>query len=124
PDARPDNWVDRFAPLGLRPWLKLGRFDRPAGAWLLMLPGWQGVALAGAQQGRWPDPKLLALIALGALVMRGAGCAFNDIVDRDYDAKVARTAARPIPAGQISVRQAWAYLVGLSLVGLVILLNL
>jgi 4-hydroxybenzoate polyprenyltransferase len=124
PDARPDNWVDRLAPAPLRPWLKLGRFDRPIGAWLLMLPGWQAVALAGAQQGRGPDGKLLLLIALGAFVMRGAGCAYNDIVDRDYDAKVARTAARPIPSGQISVKQAWAYLVALSLAGLVILLSL
>ena len=124
PDARPDNWVDRLAPPRLRPWLKLGRFDRPIGAWLLMLPGWQAVALAGAEQGRGPDGRLLALIALGALLMRGAGCAYNDIVDRDYDAKVARTAGRPIPSGQISVKQAWAYLVGLSLAGLVILLTL
>jgi 4-hydroxybenzoate polyprenyltransferase len=124
PDARPDNWVDRLAPPRLRPWLKLGRFDRPIGAWLLMLPGWQAVALAGAQQGRWPDLKLLALIGVGALVMRGAGCAYNDIVDRDYDARVARTAARPIPSGQISVKQAWAYLVALSLAGLAILLTL
>ena len=124
PDARPDNWVDRLAPPALRPWLKLGRFDRPIGAWLLMLPGWQAVALAGAARGRGPDLKLLALIALGALLMRGAGCAYNDIVDRDYDAKVARTAARPIPSGQISVRQAWAYLAALSLAGLVILLSL
>jgi len=124
PDARPDNWVDRFAPEGLRPWLKLGRFDRPAGAWLLMLPGWQAVALAGAMQGRWPDPRLLALIAVGAFLMRGAGCAYNDIVDRDYDARVARTAGRPIPAGQISVRQAWAFLAGLSLASLAILVSL
>jgi 4-hydroxybenzoate polyprenyltransferase len=124
PDARPDNWVDRLAPPRLRPWLKLGRFDRPIGAWLLMLPGWQAVALAGAQQGRWPDLKLLVLIGVGAFVMRGAGCAYNDIVDRDYDAKVARTAARPIPSGQISVKQAWAYLIVLSLVGLAILLTL
>src|SRR4051794_35716110 len=123
PDAAPDNWVDRFAPGPLRPWLKLGRFDRPAGAWLLMLPGWQAVALADAQRGRGPDLGLLLLIAVGALVMRGAGCAYNDIVDRDFDARVARTAGRPIPSGQISVRQAWAYLVGLSLVGLVILLS-
>ena len=124
PDAPPDNWVDRFAPVGLRPWLKLGRFDRPIGAWLLMLPGWQGVALAGAIKGQWPDLRLLALIAIGALVMRGAGCAYNDIVDRDYDARVARTARRPIPAGQISVKQAWAYVVVLSLVGLAILLTM
>jgi 4-hydroxybenzoate polyprenyltransferase len=75
-------------------------------------------------RGRGPDLKLLALIAVGALLMRGAGCAYNDIVDRDYDAKVARTAARPIPAGQISVKQAWAFLAGLSLASLAILLSL
>ena len=89
-----------------------------------MLPGWQAVALAGAEQGKGPDLRLLVLIAIGALVMRGAGCAYNDIVDRDYDAKVARTAQRPIPAGQISVGQACAYVVGLSLIGLMILLSL
>jgi 4-hydroxybenzoate polyprenyltransferase len=89
-----------------------------------MLPGWQAVALAGAMQGRWPDPRLLALIAAGAFLMRGAGCAYNDIVDRDYDARVARTAGRPIPAGQISVRQAWAFLAGLSLASLAILVSL
>jgi len=124
PDARPDNWVDRYAPASARPWLKLARFDRPIGTWLLMLPGWQAVALAGAQQGRGPDLKLLVLIGMGALVMRGAGCAYNDIVDRDFDAKVARTAMRPIPSGQISVKGAWTYVAGLSLVGLLILLTL
>ncbi len=124
PDARPDNWVDRYAPPPARPWLKLARFDRPIGTWLLMLPGWQAVGMARAEQGKGPDIGLLVLIAIGALVMRGAGCAYNDIVDRDYDAKVARTAMRPIPAGQISVKGAWAYVVALSLVGLLILLSL
>ena len=124
PDAAAGNWVDRLAPAWSRPWLKLGRFDRPIGAWLLMLPGWQAVALAGSSQNRWPDIRLLALIAVGALVMRGAGCAYNDIVDREVDAKVARTALRPIPSGQISLKQAWAYLVVLSLIGLAILLSL
>lgn len=124
PDAAPANWVDRFAPEGLKPWLKLGRFDRPVGIWLLMLPGWWGVALACAQGGRWPDPRLLLLIAVGAAVMRAAGCAYNDIVDRDLDRQVARTAGRPVASGRISVRAAWAYVVGLSLVGLVILLQL
>ena len=124
PDATSDNWVDRHAPAPLRPWLKLARFDRPIGTWLLMLPGWQAVAMAGAMQGRGPDLRLLVLIGIGALVMRGAGCAYNDIVDRDYDAKVARTAGRPIPSGQISVKQAWAFVAGLSLTGLVILLAL
>src|SRR3954462_6018893 len=94
PDAAPMNWVDRHAPASLRPWLKLGRFDRPVGSWLLMITGLQGIALADAMQGRGPDPWLLLLVALGAALMRAAGCAYNDIVDRDIDAKVARTAAR------------------------------
>ena len=124
PDAAPTNWVDRHAPAGLRPWLKLGRFDRPAGIWMLMLPGWQGLALAGAEHGRWPSLWLLAAFAVGAALMRAAGCAFNDIVDRDFDAQVARTASRPIPAGQISVRQAWAFLAVCSLAGFAILVTL
>ena len=122
PDAARDNWVDRLAPARLRPWLKLGRFDRPAGVWLLMLPGWQGVALGDALQGRRPDLRLLVLIAVGAVAMRAAGCAFNDIVDRDIDARVARTASRPVASGQISAKGAAAFLVGLSLVGLAVLL--
>ncbi|WP_293900945.1 4-hydroxybenzoate octaprenyltransferase [Phenylobacterium sp.] len=124
PDAAPTNWVDAHAPAALRPWLKLGRFDRPTGIWLLMLPGWQGIALAGAMQGRWPSPVLLALFFLGAALMRAAGCAYNDIVDRDIDAKVARTAGRPIPSGQISVKQAWGFIVGCALISLLILLSL
>ena len=122
PDAARDNWVDRLAPARLRPWLKLGRFDRPAGVWLLMLPGWQGVALGDAMQGRRPDVRLLLLIAVGAVAMRAAGCAFNDIVDRDIDARVARTASRPVASGQISARAAAGFLVGLSLVAFAVLL--
>jgi len=124
PDAAATNWVDRHAPERLRPWLKLGRFDRPAGIWLLMLPGWQGIALAAAEQGRWPHPLLLLAVFIGAALMRAAGCAFNDIVDRDFDAQVARTAMRPIPAGLITVKQAWLFLIGCSLVSLLILLTL
>jgi 4-hydroxybenzoate polyprenyltransferase len=124
PDAAPANWVDRFAPSALRPWLRLGRFDRPAGTWLLLLPGWQALALGPARHGGWPDLRLLVLFAIGAAVMRAAGCAYNDIVDRDLDAKVERTAKRPIPSGQIGVKGAWAFLVGCSLVGLAILLSM
>jgi len=124
PDAPPANWVDRSAPAALRPWLRLGRFDRPIGIWLLMLPGWCGIALAASMQHLWPDPSLLVRFAVGAALMRAAGCAYNDIVDRDIDARVARTAGRPIPSGQISVRQAWAFVVGCCLVSLGILLTL
>ena len=111
PDAARGNWVDRFAPGSIRPWLKIGRFDRPTGIWLLMLPGWQGIALADAMEHRLPNLGLMGLVALGAALMRAAGCAYNDIIDRDIDAKVARTAMRPIPAGQISVRQAWMFVI-------------
>ena len=124
PDAAPTNWVDRLAPQGLRPWLKLGRFDRPAGIWLLLLPGWQAIALAGSMAGRWPDLRLIVLFALGATLMRAAGCAFNDIVDRDIDAKVARTAARPVASGQISVGQALAFIVVCCLISLAILITM
>jgi 4-hydroxybenzoate polyprenyltransferase len=126
PDAGA-NWVDRRAPEALKPWLKLGRFDRPIGVWLLLLPGWQGIALALAAYGRTPtafDIWLFVGFGVGACLMRAAGCAFNDIVDRDIDARVARTALRPIPSGRISVRQAWAFVVGCSLVSLLILLTL
>jgi 4-hydroxybenzoate polyprenyltransferase len=126
PDAG-SNWVDRHAPEGLKPWLKLGRFDRPIGIWLLLLPGWQGIALALAQYRKTPDlydAWLVVGFAIGACLMRAAGCAFNDIVDRDIDAQVARTAQRPIPSGQISVRQAWAFVIGSSLISLLILLTL
>ena len=127
PDAARANWVDRFAPEGLKPWLKLGRFDRPVGVWLLLLPGWQGIALAIAEQDRSRSPEhvvwLVIAFALGACLMRAAGCAFNDIVDRDIDRRVARTANRPVASGRISVNGAWAFLIGCSLVSLLILLT-
>jgi 4-hydroxybenzoate polyprenyltransferase len=124
PDAAPDNWVDRYAPRALRPWLKLGRFDRPAGTWLLMLPGWQGAALAASMHHHLPDPWLIGKIAVGALAMRAAGCAFNDVVDRDIDARVARTAQRPVASGQISVKGALGFIALCCLIGLFILLSL
>jgi 4-hydroxybenzoate polyprenyltransferase len=124
PDAANDNWVDRWAPARLHRWLKLGRFDRPAGAWLLLLPGWQGIALASARAGALPDLILLLKFAVGAFLMRAAGCAWNDILDRDVDAKVARTAARPVASGQISVKQALAFAAGCSVISFAILVTL
>jgi 4-hydroxybenzoate polyprenyltransferase len=124
PDAAPANWVDRHAPPAWRPWLKLGRFDRPTGIWLLMLPAWQGIALSAAARGEWPNPRLLALFAVGAALMRAAGCAFNDIVDRDIDARVARTARRPVAAGEVSVRGAWGFVALCAALSLAILLTL
>ncbi len=89
-----------------------------------MLPGWQAIALAAAMQGGWPDIRLLALFFIGATLMRAAGCAFNDIVDKDFDAKVARTASRPLPSGQISVTGAWVFVALCCLISLAILLSL
>lgn len=126
PDAG-SNWVDRHAPEAMKPWLRLGRFDRPVGIWLLLIPGWQGIVLALGQLGRTPtlhDLWLIVGFAIGACLMRAAGCAFNDIVDRDIDVKVARTAARPVASGRISVKQALAFTAGCSLVSLLILLTL
>ncbi|MFZ1105848.1 MAG: 4-hydroxybenzoate octaprenyltransferase [Hyphomicrobiaceae bacterium] len=125
PDAPPGNWVDRWAPAAARPFLRLARFDRPIGAWLLLFPAWWSQALAELSLGRpYPSPWYLTLFLVGAFVMRGAGCTYNDIVDRDYDARVARTAARPIPSGQVSVGAAFAFLAALCLTGLVVLLQL
>ncbi|KAB2919104.1 MAG: 4-hydroxybenzoate octaprenyltransferase [Hyphomicrobiaceae bacterium] len=124
PDAPRGNWVDRAAPPSWRPYLRLARFDRPIGAWLLLFPCWWAQALAElALQRPYPNPWYLALFFIGAFVMRGAGCTYNDIVDREYDARVARTAARPIPSGQVSVAQARMFIVALCLIGLLILLQ-
>ena len=89
-DIPSGNWVDRWLPAAARPYARMARFDRPIGWWLLLFPGWWAVALAAED---WPSLWLMALFWLGAIVMRGAGCAFNDITDRDFDARVARTAA-------------------------------
>ncbi len=123
-DADAKNWVDRYAPAPAKPYLRLMRADRPIGTWLLLLPCWWGLGLAAAQ-GAGSSSSLWhgALFAIGAIAMRGAGCAYNDIVDRDIDAKVARTALRPLPSGQIGLRQAWAFLVALCLIGLAALLQ-
>ena len=106
-DATEGNWVDAYCPEFGRPWLRLSRIDRPIGTWLLLLPCWWGVALAAAATGPRPLDLWIALgCAIGAFLMRGAGCTWNDITDRDIDAQVARTRSRPIPSGQVSVRQA------------------
>jgi 4-hydroxybenzoate polyprenyltransferase len=123
-DAAPGNWVDRYAPHWAQGYLRLMRADRPIGTWLLMWPCWWSTALAGVAAGRtWPDVWHLALFAVGAAVMRGAGCTYNDIADRHYDARVARTKTRPIPSGQVSVRAAAVFAVALSLIGLAVLLQ-
>jgi 4-hydroxybenzoate polyprenyltransferase len=123
PDAAPGNWVDRHAPAWTRPYLRLGRFDRPIGWWLLLLPGWWSIALAAPPHG-WADLRLLALFLAGAIVMRGAGCVLNDLVDRDFDAQVERTRNRPLPSGQVTPRAALAWLGLLCLAGLAVLLQL
>lgn len=124
PDARPGNWVDRYAPATVKPYCQLARFDRPIGAWLLLFPCWWSLSLAELDRGsNYPSPWFLLLFMIGAFVMRGAGCTYNDIVDRDYDGRVARTAARPIPSGAVTVFQALVFAMVLSLIGLAVLLQ-
>ncbi|MGA7999547.1 MAG: 4-hydroxybenzoate octaprenyltransferase [Bradyrhizobium sp.] len=118
------NWVDTHAPQWSRPYLRLSRLDRPIGSWLLLMPCWWSAALAaGVAHNIARLPLVIALFFLGAFAMRGAGCTWNDITDRDLDAKVERTRSRPIPAGQVSVPQALVFLVVQALVGLAVLLQ-
>lgn len=124
-DAPPDNWVDRHAPAGWRPWLRMSRADRPIGTWLLLLPCWWGIGLAMiADRPEWRDLWIAVACGLGAMLMRGAGCTWNDITDRDIDARVARTRSRPLPSGQVTVKGALVWLAAQALAGLVILLTL
>ncbi|MBL8806476.1 MAG: 4-hydroxybenzoate octaprenyltransferase [Rhodospirillales bacterium] len=116
------GWVDSFLPRALRPFARLSRLDRPIGTWLLLFPCWWSIALARPELAE--GARLFVLFALGAIVMRGAGCTYNDIVDRDFDGAVARTADRPIPSGAVSVRGAIVWLVVQLLVGLAILVQL
>ncbi len=124
-DAPPDNWVDRRAPAFARPYLRLSRADRPIGTWLLLIPCWWGLSLAILWDGtpRWGDLWIALGCAMGAWLMRGAGCTWNDITDRDYDARVARTRSRPIPSGQVSVMQAAIWMAAQALLALAILLT-
>ena len=124
PDALTGHWVDTKAPRALRPYLKLARIERPIGWWLLLLPCWWAAGLAAIAAGRpFPDPWHVLLFLVGAIVMRGAGSTFNDLVDRKLDAQVARTRGRPLPSGQVTPRAAALFMVAQSLVGLVILLQ-
>ncbi|MDC3401565.1 4-hydroxybenzoate octaprenyltransferase [Alphaproteobacteria bacterium] len=122
-DASQDNWVDLYLPLGLRPYARLARLDRPIGTWLLFLPCLWGLLLTKPAGQIFPTLSSVALFAIGALVMRGAGCTINDIIDRNIDGKVERTANRPLPSGQVSLFQAFAFLAALLSVGLIILLQ-
>jgi 4-hydroxybenzoate polyprenyltransferase len=118
------NWVDTIAPAWTRPYLRLARLDRPIGSWLLLLPCWWSAALAGiAAGGTGPGLTHIASFFVGAFAMRGAGCTWNDIVDRDLDASVERTRSRPIPSGQVSARRAFGFLVLQALIGLAVLLS-
>jgi len=123
-DAPTRNWVDAYAPAALKPYFKLARYDRPIGTWLLLLPCWFGQALAHLTTGQvWPNLWYALLFAIGAIAMRGAGCTWNDIVDRDFDGRVERTALRPIPAGLVTVKQAILFALAQALVGLLVLIQ-
>jgi 4-hydroxybenzoate polyprenyltransferase len=124
-DAVADNWVDTRAPGWARPYLRLSRADRPIGTWLLLLPCWWGLFLSMVHDGQasWFDAWIFIGCGIGAFLMRGAGCTWNDITDRDFDGKVARTASRPIPSGQVTTKQALAWAVIQSLVAFCILIT-
>jgi len=123
-DAQRGNWVDRYAPAWLKPYARLARWDRPIGFWLLFWPCGFALGLAAiTEPARGFDWRSLALMLVGSVLMRGAGCTFNDIVDRDIDDKVARTRLRPIPSGQVTARRAAVFMVLQALLGLVVLLQ-
>jgi len=119
-DIPAGNWIDRLAPARARPFLRLARLDRPIGTWLLLIPCWWGTAMAAAG---WPDPAYMVLFAIGAVVMRAAGCTVNDMADRDFDARVARTADRPLASGAITFKGAALFLAALLAAGLVVLMQ-
>jgi len=123
PDAVADHPLWRFAPAAWRPYVQLARLDRPVGWWLLLLPCWQSSALASAAIGAGPNLWHLTLFFIGAVSMRGAGSTYNDLVDRDIDAKVERTRGRPLASGRVGARAATWFLVAQCLVGLAVLLS-
>src|SRR5436190_14125107 len=117
------NWVDSLAPAWTRPYLRLARLDRPVGSWLLLLPCWWSVGLAAVSAHQSINLRHVLLFFIGAFAMRGAGCTWNDIVDRDLDAKVERTRSRPIPSGQVTVTAAAVFLGVQALIGLAVLVQ-
>jgi 4-hydroxybenzoate polyprenyltransferase len=117
------NWVDGFAPRWTRPYLRLARLDRPIGSWLLLIPCWWSAGLAAVAAREPVNIRHVILFLIGAFAMRGAGCTWNDIVDRDLDGRVDRTRSRPIPSGQVTVQAAAFFLVAQALVGLAVLIQ-
>jgi 4-hydroxybenzoate polyprenyltransferase len=117
------NWVDGLAPAFTRPYLRLARLDRPIGSWLLLMPCWWSVGLTGMHTGHFPSLWHIVLFFIGAFAMRGAGCTWNDLVDRDLDAKVERTRSRPIPSGQVTVAEATGFMLAQALIGLLVLIQ-
>jgi 4-hydroxybenzoate polyprenyltransferase len=117
------NWVDGLAPAFSRPYLRLARLDRPIGSWLLLMPCWWSLGLAGMRSEHFPGIWQIALFFIGAFAMRGAGCTWNDLVDRNLDGLVERTRSRPIPSGQVSVAQATAFMVAQALLGFLVLIQ-
>ena len=117
------NWVDGFAPAFTRPYLRLARLDRPIGSWLLLMPCWWSSGLAGMRAGELPRLSHIVLFFIGAFAMRGAGCTWNDLVDRDLDTKVERTRSRPIPSKQVTVAQATVFMLAQALIGFLVLIQ-
>ncbi|MGA7101661.1 MAG: 4-hydroxybenzoate octaprenyltransferase, partial [Pseudolabrys sp.] len=117
------NWVDGYAPPFSRPYLRLARLDRPIGSWLLLIPCWWSVGLAGMREDHFPNAWHIVLFFVGAFAMRGAGCTWNDLVDRDLDGLVERTRSRPIPSKQVTIAQATAFMLAQALVGLLVLIQ-
>jgi len=117
------NWVDSLAPSYIRPYLRLSRLDRPIGSWLLLMPCWWSVGLTGMHNDGFPSLWHIVLFFIGAFAMRGAGCTWNDLVDRDLDGRVERTRSRPIPSGQVTVAQATMFMVAQALIGFLVLIQ-
>ena len=124
-DADPGNWVDKIAPAATRPYLRLSRADRPIGTWLLLIPCLWGLGAASLMQGQFTSEHAWIAIgcAMGAWLMRGAGCTWNDITDRDFDGQVERTRSRPIPSGQVTVKGAAIWMIAQALLAFCILLT-